>query len=161
MLKHIWLNIVNWFWNIFYPEWTEAEVHAFYDKFSNYFELALYLQVNKFAYKPDGMNLLPIYRIDTFARPSQVLARKFYNCGDACRLFSEFTKYKKCADSFEEIFLHNGEIGNWHYIMLISDRGQQYVQSNIFVNAVTPEQIAEYKNEYKHWEIIDKWEKGK
>lgn len=159
MLKHIWLNIVNWFWNIFYPEWTEAEVYAFYDQFSNYFELALYLQVNKFTYKPDGMNLLPIYRIDTFARPSQVLARKFYNCSDMERLFSEFIRYKRCADSFEEILLHNGEIGNWHYILIINDRGKQYIQSNIFVNPLTPEQIAEYKSEYKHWDVIDQWQK--
>ena len=159
MLKHIWLKIINIFWNLIYPEWSDKQVHEFYDQFSNYFELAAYLQANKFQYKPDGMNLLPIYRIDTFARPNQVLARKFYNCSDMLRIFSEFIKYKRCADSFEEIFLHNGEIGNWHYIMIINDRGRQYIQSNIFINPLTSEQIAEYKNEYKHWEIIDKWQR--
>jgi len=159
MLKRIWLKIVNIFWNLIYPEWTDKQVYEFYDQFSNYFEFAAYLQASKFQYKPDGMNILPIYRIDTFARPNQVLARKFYNCSDTMRLFSEFIKYKKCADSFEEIFLHNGEIGNWHYIMLISDQGRSYIQSNIFVNLAMPEQIVEYKKEYKHWDVIDKWQR--
>jgi len=159
MVKKIMLWIVNTFWNFIYPEWTDAEVKAFYDKFSNYFELALYLQTYGFKYKPDGMNVLPIHRLDTFARPSQVLARKMYNCSDAMRLISEFIRYKKCADSIEEIFLYNGEIGNWHYIMIISDRGKQYIQSNIFVNALTPESMAEYKNDYKHWDVIDTWQR--
>ena len=159
MIKKIMLKIVNWFWNIIYPEWSLTQVKEFYDKFSNYFELSAYLLANGFTYNADGMNILPIYRLDTFARPSQVLARKFGNCSDYMRLFSEFIRYKICADEFEELFLHNGEIGNWHYILKINDRNITYLQSNMHVGLATTEAWNEYKIEYKHIDIIDSWQR--
>ena len=98
MIKKLWLSIVNAFWNFFYEELSDAQVHEFYDKFSNYFELAQYLQANGFEWKSDSMNLLPIYKLDSFERPNQVLARRWANCSGYMRLFSDFIRYKRCAD---------------------------------------------------------------
>jgi hypothetical protein len=159
MIKKIWLYIVNTWWNFFYEELSEAQVHEFYDKFSNYFELSAYLKANGYEWGSDGMNILPYYKADSFERPGQVLARKFANCSGWMRMFSSFIRYKKCADKVEECLLHNGAIGDYHYVCMIQDRGVVYLQSNMNVSVLDKPLLEYYKDKYHFQELIDTWEK--
>jgi len=159
MIKKLWLSIVNAFWNFFYEELSDAQVHELYDKFSNYFELAQYLQANGFEWKSDSMNLLPIYKLDSFERPNQVLARRWANCSGYMRLFSDFIRYKRCADKVEECLLHNGAIGEYHYVCMIQDRGVVYLQSNMGVSVLDKPLLEYYKGKYHFQELIDVWTK--
>ncbi len=159
MFKKILVSIVNYFWDLFYPEWSDAEVNAFFDKFSNHFELSNYLIANNYEWLSDGLNILPIHALDTFERPGQVLARGGANCGGWLRFFSTFIKYKRCADRLEECLLHNGQIGAWHYVSLIQDRGITYIQSNMSVNILDRPLLELYRDKYKKMELMDTWEK--
>jgi hypothetical protein len=152
-------KIIRWFWNLIYGELDDAEVKAFYDKFANVFELSNYLMANGYEWASDGTNTLPYYKFDDFSRPGQVIARRFGNCSDFLRLFSEFVKYKRCADRLEECLLHNGPIGAWHYVSLIQDRGITYIQSNMSVNILDKPLLELYKGKYSKMELIDTWEK--
>ena len=153
------LDVVNWFWAQSCPEWTDAQVKEFFDQFSNHFELANYLAANKFTWNSDGMNILPVHALDTYERPSQLLARKFGNCTGYLRLFSEFIKYKRCADSMEEYLMHNGEIGSWHAIIVIQSNGIVYYQSNMNVN-IMDKPLNELFPQYRIRELTDFWKRS-
>lgn len=159
MFKKILVSIVNYFWNLFYPEWSDTEVKTFFDKFNNAFELSNYLIANGFKWQSDGLNLLPLPALDTFERPGQVLARGGANCSGYMALFSSFIKYKRCADRLEECLLHNGPIGAWHYVGLIQDCGITYIQSNMSVTILDKPLLELYKDKYKNMEMIAVWEK--
>ena len=88
MLK--WL--INKYWNWRYPEWTRGQVKELFKSFNgNMWALQEYLRNNGFKWGSDGLNISRY--TDTFARPEQVLARKFGNCGDYMRLYEEFIKF--------------------------------------------------------------------
>lgn len=152
-------KLIRWFWNLIYGELDEVEVKQFFDRFANVFELSNYLMANGYEWRSDGENILPYYKFDGFERPGQVLARKWANCSGWLRLYSEFIRYKRCADRLEECLLHNGTIGAWHYVMLIQDCGITYIQSNMSVNILDKPLLELYKGKYSKMELMDTWEK--
>lgn len=159
MIKKIWLTIVNFYWSIRYPEWTDVQVKALFDSLNDHYDLVLYLKNNSFVWNSDGMNFSK--EMDTFERPSQVLARKFANCSGFLRLFAEYIKYKRCADRTEEYVLYNDDIlfGKWHYITYIYANGEKYIQNNMNIVLATPEEIEKVKSGFKYMELIDSWER--
>ena len=152
MLK--WL--INKYWNWRYPEWSDDMVKEYFDKCNN----NIWLFQNKliehsFKWHSDGLNF-SIYT-DTFARPNQVLARKFGNCGDYMRLFEVFIKYTKCATRYAQYELTCDDKFNYHYTMIVWLKdGNIITQSNL--QLLSEEAFKTISKDYDNVWLIDKWE---
>lgn len=154
MLK--WL--INTYWNWRYPEWTRSQVENYFAKFNGSIWLLNDDLVSQgFKWASDGLNFSIL--TDTFARPEQVLARKFGNCGDYMRLYEEFIKYSGCARKYVQYEFTCDDALNYHYAALIDlNNGQQICQSNL--SLLESYTFSILSNGYDNVKIIDKWEKG-
>lgn len=156
MINKIIRFFVNTYWKIRYGEWSDAKVKDLFDNLSNQQELSNWLVLEGFKWDIDGTNF-SIWT-DSYARPGQILARKFGNCTDFGRLYSEFIKYKQTAEYIEEIMFSNDLADKWHFVIAIKDRGKWYVQSNLTVSEVeNKESIYKFYNEqgFSRYEIVD------
>ena len=123
-------KLINWYWNIRYPELSTEQVNKVFDQFDSIQEFASFLKAAGFKWSSDGLNFCQA--TDTFERPGQVLARRFANCGGYMRLFKEFCLYKGFYDYLAEYELTDGVIRNrWHYISVIVHNGKIFSQSNM------------------------------
>ena len=150
--------LINAYWNWRYPEWTRGQVDELFKSFNgDIWALQEYLRNNGFKWGSDGLNISRY--TDTFARPEQVLARKFGNCGDFMRLFEEFIKFSGCAVKYIQHELTCDNSLRYHYIMqfTLAD-GEEILQSNL--DFFSPEVFKVIANGYDNVKIIDKWGRG-
>lgn len=124
------MKLVNWYWNLRYPELSQAQVEKAFDCFEDIEQFSTFLKAAGFKWSSDGLNYTQL--TDTFERPGQVLSRKFANCGGYMRLFKEFCKHRKCFISLVEYELTDGPLKNrWHYVSLIETDQGIFSQSNM------------------------------
>lgn len=153
MLK--WL--INKYWNWRYPEWTRGQVEELFKRFNgDIFAFHEYLKDNGFKWGSDGLNISRY--TDTFARPEQVLARKFGNCGDYMRLYEEFIKFSGCAKKYVQYEMTKDNSFDYHYVMLITlNNDDKILQSNLSLLSEIAFEIL--SQDYDNVKIIDKWER--
>ena len=150
--------LINKYWAWRYPEWTRGQVEEYFRIFGgNIWQFRDNLIAKGFVWASDGLNVSRY--TDTFARPEQVLARKFGNCGDFMRLFEEFIKFTGCAVKYIQHELTCDNSLRYHYVMqfTLAD-GQEIIQSNL--EFFSPEVLGVIANGYDNVKIIDKWERG-
>lgn len=154
-------TIINFWWRIWYGEWSDARVKAYFDRFRNIFELRQALENEGFQWQSDGLNFS--IQTDTFERPGQVLARKWANCGGFMRLFEAYIKYKNDGVIFYEQFeMSTRDRKKWHYVMLFQiEDGRYYLQTNndIF-QCAGDTMITLIFPDYDQGQKIDEWRKN-
>lgn len=150
--------LINAYWNWRYPEWTRGQVEELFKSFNgDIWALQEYLRNNGFKWGSDGLNISRY--TDTFARPEQVLARKFGNCGDYMRLYEEFIKFSGCAVRYIQYEMTCDNSLKYHYVMEITMSDSEIlIQNNMDLFAFAA--FYEIGSNYDNVKIIDKWERG-
>lgn len=127
-------KIINWYWNLKYPELSDAQVKEFFNLFYTPMQMSEFLQANGFVWASDGLNWSRW--TDTFERPGQVLARKFANCGGYMRLFKEFCLYRGYSVAEYELINHGFD---YHYSSCVEKDGDFFMQSNLNIHKIADE----------------------
>lgn len=150
--------IINKFWAWRYPEWTRSQVEEYFKQCNgNIWLFQNKLIGDNIKWDSDGLNFSRY--TDTFARPEQMLARKFGNCGDFMRLFEEFIKYSGCATKYIQYEMTNDYSPKYHYAMVITmSNGETLLQSNL--SLLNEEVLKILSDGYDNVKAIDKWQGG-
>lgn len=143
-----------------YGRWSEQKKNELYIMLHTVEDLAAWLKDNGYKWGSDGLNFS--IQTDTFARPEDVLARGFGNCGDFMRLFEDFIKYKNSqgvyvADSYLQYELTDAN-ENWHYVMIIKRSGEFMLQSNGSITVIGADvPLLRLFPQYPYATVVESW----